>query len=76
MKKKKDWGNLNPLWDEVKKIIIYDNNLEYHELDRNIFLRKGDGIGIQTILPYPKAYEFFKNNDEYSLELFVTMYHK
>ena len=57
---KKDEENVDPIWDEVKQIIIYDNNQEHHELDRNIFLREGDEIGIQTVLPYPKAYEFLK----------------
>ena len=57
---KKDKENVDPIWDEVKQIIIYDNIQEHHELDHNIFLREGDEIGIQTVLPYPKAYEFFK----------------
>ena len=71
------WEKPDPLKDEVKQIIIYDNHLEHYELDRNIFLREGDEIGIQTVLPYPKAYEFLKNgNNEYLLDLFVTMHHE
>ena len=71
---KKD--DVDPIWDEVKQIIIYDNTHEYHELDRGIFLRKGSEIGIQTVLPYPKAYEFLKNgnNKYYSLEFFIRVF--
>ena len=63
---KKD--DVDPILDEVKQIIIFDNNPEHHQLDRSIFLHKGAEIGIQTVLPYPKAYEFFKNgnNKNYS----------
>ena len=66
----------DPLKDEVKKIIIYDNNAEHHELDRRILLHKDDEIGIKTVLPYPKAYEIFKNgnNNEYLVGLFITKF--
>ena len=53
-------NNVDPIWDEVKQIIIFDNIQEHHELDRSIFLHKGNEIGIRTVLPYPKAYEFLK----------------
>ena len=71
---KKD--DVDPIWDEVKQIIIYDNNQEHHELDHSIFLRKGEEIGIQTVLPYPKAYEFLKNdnNKNYSLDFFIRAF--
>ena len=66
---------MDPILDEVKQIIIYYNNQEHYELDRNIFLRKGDEIGIQTVLPYPKAYEFLKKgNNKYSIDFFITMH--
>ena len=73
---KKD--NVDPVWDVVKQIIIYDNIQEHQELDHNIFLYKGNEIGIRTVLPYPKAYEFLKkgNNKNSSLDFFIRVFYK
>ena len=65
----------DPLKDEVKKIIIYNNLAEHHQLDRRVFIHKYDEIGIKTVLRYPKAYEIFKNgnNNEYLVGLALTI---
>ena len=73
--KKKD-RDVDPLHVEVKNIIIFDNVGEYPQFDRNNFIEKGSRIGIQTLLPYPKAYEFLNNekNKEYSMVFFIRTY--
>ena len=73
--KKKD-RDVDPLQDEVKKIIIFDNVGEYPQFDRSNFIEKGSRIGIQTLLPYPKAYEFLNNekNKVYLMVFFIRTY--
>ena len=72
---KKD-DDVDPTRDEVKQIIIFDANAEHHQFDRNMVIEKDFKIGIQTILPYPKAYEFLKNgkSKNYSLDFFIRVY--
>ena len=66
----------DPLKDEVKKIIIYDAGAEHNQLDHTVLLGKGDDIGVKTVLPYPKAYEIFKNdeNNEYTVDMDIMWY--
>ena len=73
---KKEDEAVDPTQDEVKKIIIFDNLSEYPQFDCNIFIEKGSRIGIQTLLPYPKAYEFLnkEKNKEYSIDFFIRTY--
>ena len=63
-------GKVNPLKDELKRVIIYD--YDYDEI-RNISISESDAINIKTDLANPKLYEFSKDDDIYLFTFFIEL---
>ena len=65
-------GEVDPLKDEFKRVIIYDYGYDYDEIS-NISISEGDTINIRTDLANPKVYEFSKNDDIYLFTFLIEL---
>ena len=65
-------GEVDPLKDELKRVIVYDYDYDSDEI-RNTSITGGDTINIITDLTNPKVYEFSKDDDIYLFTFLIEL---
>ena len=68
-----DVRKVDPLNDELKRVIVYDYNYEDDYKYEIITIKRSDVLNIKTKITNPKIHKFLKDNDIYHFTFLIKL---